>query len=112
MKVIKAVVRTDGSCLNHKKLFVMIPNGHVLDARTERGKQRLEMLQDLGFRFSFNPTTLPYVQIIEWEEDSLPELNSKEEFASEAADTLDNDLEASSEEEKIKAPSRKRKTQQ
>jgi hypothetical protein len=111
MKVIKAVVRTDGSCLNHKKLFVMIPNGHILDARTEKGRQRLEMLQGLGFRFSFNPTSLPYIQILEWEKESLSELKS-EEIANEAAETPDSELDASSEEERIKAPSRRRKNQQ
>lgn len=112
MRIIKAVVRTDGSCLNHKKLFVMIPNGHILDARTEKGRQKLELLQGLGFRFSVNPTVLPYIQILEWEEDSLTELKQQEESILEAAETTDDDLEASSEEEKTKAPSRRRKNQQ
>lgn len=128
MKIIKAIVRTDGSCLNHKNLFVMIPNGHIIDTKTEKGVKMFNHLKSLGFRFSTDPAdVVPYIQIVEYKQDATPapspdpepEIISevlpepvKEAQDHEAPDAeLTEDDGISSEIEKTKTP-RKRKSQQ
>lgn len=109
MKIIKAIVRTDGSCLNHKKLFTMITNGYIIDTRTEKGSKTLNHLKELGFKFSISPLPVPYIQIVEWQDDKKPVPEPVQELAEPAVELAEND-EVSFQEEKIRAP-RKRKSQ-